>query len=362
MKDLVLSTAGSSLPSWAEIRLDGRVLVFTFVISILTGLLFGLVPALHGARSDLGRSLKEGGAQVGSGEGKARFRRLLVAGQVALSVVLLAGAGLLLQSLWRLLHVDTGFKTKNVVTLQISLPQARYPEPEQIAGFYDRLLERIKPLPGLRQAGLVNILPLSGGYSGDSFLVDEHAAVVPGQEPTAEHRCVSEGYFEALGVPLLRDDVEIGVLVLYRFHVEPFSERQIDLVQTFADQAVIAIENARLLGQLRDREAELRVTFDNMADGVAMFDDGLRLAAWNRNFQELLQLPESVLADRPEFDDYIRYLAERGEFGATSPEAEIARLRARLGDHYSFERTRPDGTRVTAPPAASRCRPRCRFP
>jgi len=147
-----------------------------------------------------------------------------------------------------------------------------------------------------------------------------------------------------LGVPLLRDDVEIGVLVLYRFHVEPFSEHQIDLVQTFADQAVIAIENARLLGQLRDREAELRVTFDNMADGVAMFDDGLRLAAWNRNFQELLQLPESVLADRPEFDDYIRYLVDRGEFGGTSPEAEIARLRARLGDHYSFERTRPDGT------------------
>jgi two-component system, NtrC family, sensor kinase len=81
-----------------------------------------------------------------------------------------------------------------------------------------------------------------------------------------------------------------------------------------------------------------------MADGVAMFDEGLRLAAWNRNFQELLQLPETVLADRPEFDNYIRYLAERGEFGATSPEAEIARLRARLGDHYSFERTRPDGT------------------
>jgi putative ABC transport system permease protein len=222
MKDLILTTAGSSLPSWAEVRVDGRVLGFTFVISILTGLLFGLVPALHGARSDLGGWLKEGGAQVGAGEGRARFRRFLVAGQVALSVVLLAGAGLLLQSLWRLLHVDTGFRTENVVTLQISLPPARYPEPEPIAGFYDRLLERIKPLPGLSQAGLVNILPLSGGYSGDSFLIDERPAVVPGQEPTAEHRCVSEGYFEALGVPLRRgrlfttqDDqraVKVGVI------------------------------------------------------------------------------------------------------------------------------------------------------
>jgi len=204
IKDLVLTTAGSSLPAWAEIRLDGRVLGFTFVISILTGLLFGLVPALHGSRSDLGSWLKEGGAQTGTGEGRARFRRLLVAGQVALSVVLLAGAGLLLQSLWRLMSVDTGFSTANVVTLEVSLPPARYPEPEQIAGFYHQLLEKIAPLPGLRQAGLVNILPLSGGYSGDSFLIDERPEVAPGLEPTAEHRCVSEGYFEALGVPLLR--------------------------------------------------------------------------------------------------------------------------------------------------------------
>ncbi len=222
MKDLVLATAGSSLPSWAEIRLDGSVLGFTFVISVLTGLLFGLVPALHGSRSDLGSSLKEGGAQVGSGEGRARLRRFLVAGQVALSVVLLAGAGLLLQSLWRLLRVDTGFNTENVVTLELSLPPARYPETEQIAGFYHRLLEQIAPLAGLRHAGLVNILPLGGGYSGDSFLIDERPEVKPGMEPTAEHRCVSEGYFEALGVPLkrgrlftARDDesaVKVGVI------------------------------------------------------------------------------------------------------------------------------------------------------
>jgi putative ABC transport system permease protein len=136
--------------------------------------------------------------------------------------VLLAGAGLLLQSLWRLLRVDTGFNTENVVTLEMSLPPARYPETEQISGFYHRLLERIAPLPGLRHAGLVNILPLSGGYSGDGFLIDERGEVKPGLEPTAEHRCISEGYFEALGVPLkrgrlftARDDeraVKVGVI------------------------------------------------------------------------------------------------------------------------------------------------------
>jgi two-component system NtrC family sensor kinase len=147
-----------------------------------------------------------------------------------------------------------------------------------------------------------------------------------------------------LGVPLLREGMPIGVICTARTIVKPFTEKEIELVATFADQAVIAIENARLLGELRQREAELRVTFDNMVDGVAMFDQALHLAAWNRNFQQLLQLPDGVFAERLGFDDYIRYLSERGEFGETDPEAEIARLRSRLGDHYSFERTRPDGT------------------
>jgi len=147
-----------------------------------------------------------------------------------------------------------------------------------------------------------------------------------------------------LGVPMFRDDTPIGIIALVRTRVQPFTDDQVSLVSTFADQAVIAIENARLLGELRDREAELRVTFDNMGDAVAMFDQELRLAAWNRNFQELLDLPDALLTERPAFDTYIRYLADRGEFGETSPEVEIARLRSRLSEHYSFERTRPDGT------------------
>jgi two-component system NtrC family sensor kinase len=146
-----------------------------------------------------------------------------------------------------------------------------------------------------------------------------------------------------LSVPLLREESVVGTIGLARQRVEPFTERQIELVRTFADQAVIAIENARLLGEIRQRQQELRVTFDNMVDGVAMFDETLHLAAWNRNFQELLQLPDELLAQRYDFDTYIRYLTERGEFGEADAETQIKRLRARIGDHYSFERTRPDG-------------------
>jgi PAS domain S-box-containing protein len=145
-----------------------------------------------------------------------------------------------------------------------------------------------------------------------------------------------------LGVPLLRGDELIGIFSINRTCVEPFTNKEIELATTFADQAVIAIENARLFEELRDRQAELRVTFDNMGDGVVMFGADTRLVAWNRNFQEILDLPDAFLAQRPSYADYFRYLAARGEYSADL-EAELSRTLDDTSRELRFERTRPDG-------------------
>jgi PAS domain S-box-containing protein len=151
------------------------------------------------------------------------------------------------------------------------------------------------------------------------------------------------GFRTVLGVPLLREQKLLGIFSLNRNDADPFTAKEIELASTFADQAVIAIENARLFEELRERQAELRVTFDNMGDGVAMFGIDTHLAAWNRNLQEMLDMPDAVLTRRPSFSEFFRYLAARGEFESADLEAELRRSLEDTKREMRYERTRPDG-------------------
>jgi two-component system, NtrC family, sensor kinase len=145
-----------------------------------------------------------------------------------------------------------------------------------------------------------------------------------------------------VGVALRKDDILLGGITIYRQEVRPFTNKQIALVENFAAQAVIAMENARLLGEVRQRQEELRVTFENMGDGVALFDETRHLVASNQRFQHMLDVPDDVIASRPAFSDYIRYLADHGEYGP-EPEDHVQQLLALGSQRTTFERTRPNG-------------------
>src|SRR5690349_6478660 len=198
---LLLTAIPVQLPFWMHFGIDLRVLGFTAGITLLTGLLFGTAPALQTSRVDLNDTLKEGGR--GSGGVRARARSLLVVAEIALSLVVLVGAGLMIQSFLRLKRVHIGLNAHNVLTASVALPRSKYKEGDQRAAFFKQLVERVSNLPGVEAASATATVPLSGDGWGRSLTVDGFPVLPVGQAPMIQHTVVTPGYFRTMGIPLL---------------------------------------------------------------------------------------------------------------------------------------------------------------
>jgi putative ABC transport system permease protein len=190
------------IPRLASAGVDLRALAFTLIVSLLTGVLFGLAPALYASRFNLFRSLKEGGRPATGGTGQSRIRALLVISQVSLAVMLLVGASLLIESVFHLLHESPGFDPQGVMAFDVDLPDSRYGKPVQSADFFLELLGRIRTVPGVKNASAVMPLPLSGDALRTSFEIAGRP-VAKSDLPSTHIRAVGLDYFEAMRIPLL---------------------------------------------------------------------------------------------------------------------------------------------------------------
>ena len=215
--DLVMKVVPSRIPVpdaadavlLPKVHMDARVVLFALLVSLLTGVIFGLVPALQGARCEVNESLKEGGRGLLAGREAHRARATLVIAEAALAFVLVIGAGLMIESFRRLLEANPGFHPDHLITLRIKLPNdvkaSKYREPQKRAWAFQQFLSNIQALPGVRSAALTEIIPLSqDDMDMGRFAVQEAPPSVPGEAPAADFRDVSPGYFATLGIPLLQ--------------------------------------------------------------------------------------------------------------------------------------------------------------
>ena len=191
-----------NLPRAEEIGLDANVLGFTILVALVTGVLFGLVPALQTSRANLQETLKEGG-RTGSADFSGRtVRRVLVVGEVALALTLLVGAGLLIKSVGRLQSINPGFESDHIVTFNVALPPLRYANDTVRVQFYDAMLARLAQVPGVKSVGSTSTLPFSGGWSTGSFDIEGYTPGANQPGPWGDIRLASPGFFQSLGVPL----------------------------------------------------------------------------------------------------------------------------------------------------------------
>ena len=200
--DLFVRFGSPQLLRWQTVQINGIAVLFAVAMAILTSLVFGLAPSFTASRVNLNEALQEGGRSAGSGRLSSRLRSVLVIAEVALSVVLLAGAGLLLRSYARLWQANPGFVSDHVLTARISLPVLQYRDPARVTAFYSELLANVQALPGVISAGAVDGLPLDGSDHGGDFQIAGRPWPASKAVPDVQNRRVTPGYFQALGVPL----------------------------------------------------------------------------------------------------------------------------------------------------------------
>jgi len=187
---------------FAPFPVDLRVLCFTLVVSVLTGVIFGLVPGWRASKLDLHAALKQAGRSPAGASGGLRMRGVLVVAEMALSLVLLAGASVILRTFLAVTRADPGFEPRNLLTMQVSLPRARYAQPDRVRTFFRQALQRLETLPGARSATLSSTLPFSGGSPARPFEIVGRSQAGSADRPSARFVVVTEGYFRTLGFPL----------------------------------------------------------------------------------------------------------------------------------------------------------------
>ena len=201
--NVIITLSATALPRVVSTGIDPGALLFTFIVAVGTGVLFGLAPALEASRDVHYQVLKEGGRTGTEGRTSHRLRHIFVAAEAALAVLLLAGSGLLLRSFVKLLEVDPGFRAEGVLTAQVALPNAKYPKPEQTRAFFGELVTRVQQLPGVQAAGAVSFLPLSGAGNSGTTTVDSRGVAPQDASPEADWRVVTPGFFQAMGISLI---------------------------------------------------------------------------------------------------------------------------------------------------------------
>jgi putative ABC transport system permease protein len=264
--DLLVALGKEDIPRAVHVGLDWRVLGFTFGVSVLTGLIFGLFPAVHSSKTELVESLKEGARGTSDAGRRNRMRSILAVGELAIAVVLLVAAGLLIQSLWRLQNVNTGLQPDNVMTFNVELPETKY-NTEKQARFYEDLKTRLESSPGVQSASSIVPLPLNGDRFVISFQI-QGREVSPKDEPAADIFMTGVGYFRTMGIPIVkgrdfdnRDQQKSpGVAIIneefarqYFPNEDPLGKRILPGINTIEDEKPAYKEIVGVVGNIRNQ-------------------------------------------------------------------------------------------------------------